>query len=315
MTGLSRRSFVAVTTGGLAAAILPIRDLAAQSEIPAGSVEAVFILAPDGEKMKVRIGADFQTVRLIGVDAPEPTKGNDETECYAAESTEFLTGLLTDQTVYLESDAEDKDNKDRLWRYVWANVNGVPTLINEYVLAQGMAIAQTEEKNTRYQKQLADAEASAKAEGLGLWGACGGDGHKAIPRHGGKQDPGQFGETLTASGMSVTVSDAFVTYDYNFSTPKGGYKFVIFNASLSFAGDGKKDYSSNRFEARDLDTDAKHKETFVLLDQPLGNGSLSTGSYVSGQVALEVQETSNNLLVQYQLDSFGDVFLYWYLQL
>jgi endonuclease YncB( thermonuclease family) len=287
----------------------------AQDAIPADAVEAAFLLAPDGEKMKVRIGTDFATVRLIGVDAPEPSAGNNETECYAAESTDLLTTLLTDQTVYLEADAEDKDNKDRLWRYVWAYVDGAPTLINEYLLAQGAGIAQTEEKNTRYQQRLADAQAAAKAAGLGLWGQCGGDGHKKIARHGGKDDPGQFGETLNAEGLFVTTSDAFVTYDYNFSTPKGGYKFVIFNATIENRGSDKRDYSSSRFEARDLDTDAKHKETFVLLDQPLGNGDLSSGSYVSGQVALEVQESSTNLLVQYQLASFGEVFLYWQLTL
>lgn len=311
---MSRRTLTTAAAGAGFFSLLP-RLSHAQTGIPAGATEAVFISAPDGEKMKVRIGADFQTVRLIGVDAPEPSAGNEEIECYYTESTEFLTNLLTDQTVYLESDVEDKDSKDRLWRYVWATVDGTPTLLNEYILAQGMAITQAEEKNVKYQKQLTDAEASAKAAGLGLWGACGGDGHKAIPRHGGKQDPGQFGETLTAGGMSVTVSDAFVSYDYNFSTPKGGYYFLIFNAYLQYNGEGKKGYASQRFEVRDLDTDVKHKETFVLLDQPLGTGDLSTGSYVSGQVALEVQETANNLLVQYQIDNGGDVFLYWYLQL
>lgn len=289
--------------------------LRAQDAIPDGAVEATFIMALDGEKMRVRIGTEFQNVRLIGVDAPEPTSGNNETECYATESTDLLATLLTDQTIYLESDAEDKDNKDRLWRYVWANVNGVPTLVNEYVLAQGGGIIQEEEKNTRYQQRLADAQAAAKSAGLGLWGACGGDGHKKIARHGGKDEPGQFGETLNAQGIFVTVSDPMVSYDYNFSTPKGGYKFLIFNATIENRGADKKGYASRRFEARDMDTDAKHKETFVLLDQPLGDGDLSTGSYVSGQVAIEVQETSTNLLVQYQLDSGGDVFLYWQLML
>lgn len=314
MNRFSRRTLTTSAAGASLVSLLP-RRLFAQAEIPLGATEAVFISAPDGEKMKVRVGADFQEVRMIGVDAPEPSPSDEETECYYAESTDFLTSLLTDQTVFLESDAEDKDGKDRLWRYVWATIDGTPMLLNEYVLAQGMAITQTEEKNVKYQKRLTDAEAAAKAAGLGLWGACGGDGHKAVARHGGKQDPGQFGETLVANGMSVTVSDPFTTYDYNFSTPKGGYYFLIFNAALQNNGEGKKEYESGRFEVRDLDTDVKHKETFVLLDQPLGTGNLSTGSYVSGQVALEVQETANNLLVQYQIDSGGHVFLYWYLQL
>ncbi|MGB3331114.1 MAG: thermonuclease family protein, partial [Thermomicrobiales bacterium] len=260
MKRASRRTLATAAAGVGLFALLP-RFSSAQAAIPAGAVEAVFISAPDGEKLKVRIGADFQTVRLIGVDAPEPSAGKEETECYYTESTDFLVNLLTDQTVYLESDTEDKDGKDRLWRYVWATIDGTPTLLNAYILAQGMAISQTEEKNVRYQKELAAAEASARAGGAGLWGACGGDGHKAIPRHGGKQDPGQFGEALTANGMSVTVSDPFVSYDYNFSTPKGGYYFLIFNAFLQYNGEGKKGYESGRFEVRDLDTDVKHKGT------------------------------------------------------
>ena len=282
-----------------------------QEAIPTGAVEATFLLAKDGEKIKVRIGVDSYEVRFIGVDAAEPAPSENETECYAKESTDLLTTLLTDQVVYLESDEDDKDDKDRLWRYVWANVNGVPTMLNEYILAQGAVITREEDENTRYQDRLHKAQESAKSAGLGLWGACGGNGHLAIPRHGGKMDPGVFGETLTAESLTVTPSEPFVTWDYNYLTPKGGYKFLIFTVNMQYVGDGKKDYSAGRFEARDLDTDAKHKETPLLFDQPLGSGELSTSSYVWGHVGLEVQETSTNLLVQYQTDSFGDVFMYW----
>jgi endonuclease YncB( thermonuclease family) len=282
-----------------------------QEAIPAGAVEATFLLAKDGEKIKVRIGVDSHEVRFIGIDAAEPAPGNDETECYARESTELLTTLLTDQVVYLESDDEDKDDKDRMWRYVWANVDGVPTMLNEYVLAQGAAITREEKKNVRYQDRLNQAQESAKAAGLGLWGVCSANGHLSIPRYGGKLEPGVFGETLVAENLWVTVSEPFASWDYNFLTPKGGYKFLIFTVNMEYHGDGKKEYSSGRFEARDLDTDAKHKETLLFFEQPLDRGELSTSSYVWGHVALEVQETSTNLLVQYQLDAYGEVFMYW----
>lgn len=312
---LSRRSFV--IGSAVAASITSLLPHFAQVQevIPAGAVEATFLLAKDGEKIKVRIGADTQEVRFIGVDAGEWAPSNNETECYATESTDFLTGLLTDQVVYLESDVEDKDDKDRLWRHVWATVNGVPTLLNEFVLAQGAAITREEDKNVRYQERFARAQDAAKDQSIGLWGVCNNNGHKAIPRYGGKDQPGVFGEALTADRLTVTVSEPFESWDYDYSTPKGGYKFLVFTVNMEYLGDGKKDYSSGRFEARDLDTDAKHKETPLLFEQSLDSGSLSTHSYVWGQVALEVQETATDLLVQYQLDSYGEVFMYWQLTL
>lgn len=306
-----RRKFLlgAIATTSLVS--IPSRAGLGQESIPPGAIEASFWFAIDGEKIMVRIGAETKEVRFIGVDAPEPAPSNEETECYFRESTDLLNSLLTDQTVYLESDVEDKDGKNRLWRYVWAYVNGVPTMMNEYVLAQGTAVTRDEEKNTRYLDRLSQSQEGAKTAGLGIWGNCQGNGHLAIPRYGGKLQPGVYGETLMAEGLAVTVSEPFVSWDYNFATPKGGYKFLIFTAHMQYLGDGKKKYSSDRFEARDLNTDAKHKETFLLFEQPLGRGELSHSSYVWGHVGLEVQETSTNLLVQYQLDAFGDVFMYW----
>jgi hypothetical protein len=187
----------------------------------------------------------------------------------------------------------------------------LPTLLNEYVLAQGAGITREEDKNMRYQDRLARAQESAEAAGLGLWGACEGNGHLAIPRYGSKLQPGAFGETLMAEGLAVTVSVPFVTWDYNYLTPKGGYKFLIFTVHMQYFGDGKKNYSSRRFEARDLVTDALHKETLLFFEQPLDSGDLPHSSYVWGHVGLEVQETASTLLVQYQLDAHGDVFMYW----
>jgi endonuclease YncB( thermonuclease family) len=121
----NRRQLVAGALGSGTLVSLSPRLVASQDTIPARAVEASFWFAVDGEKIKVQIGAKQHEVRFIGVDAPEPAPSNSETECYFRESTDLLTTLLTDQVVYLESDEEDKDGKDRLWRYVWAYVNGV----------------------------------------------------------------------------------------------------------------------------------------------------------------------------------------------
>ena len=45
--------------------------------------------------------------------------------------------------------------------------------------------------------------------------------------------------------------------------------------------------------------------------QPNAFPFLSTGENVSGQVAIEVQESAVNIRVQYQISSFGDNSVYW----
>ncbi len=311
----TRRQFVTTgTIAVLAPSIATVTALAAPPKgIPADATEATFVDAVDGEKIKVTIAGEDHEVRLIGVDAPELKNDDDLPECYFAESTSALKAMLAGRTLYLESDVEDKDSKDRLWRFVWIEGTIVPTLVNDQLLRDGTVILRTEEKNTKYQDRLQKAAKSAQTDGAGLWGSCGG-GHVAetpVPEHGSKGDPGVFGEELTGESVAVTPTDAFISYDYNYSTPKGGYKFLIFNASIVNNSDDEKKYNTDQFQVRDLDKDVLHKGTFVLLDQPLGNGALSHGSYVSGQVALEIQETATNLLLQYQVSAYGDNILYW----
>lgn len=273
-----------------------------------------FIAAVDGEKIKVVINGETEEVRFIGVDAPEISKGDNTTECYAKDARDYLRTVLAGQVVRLEADTEDKDNKDRLWRYVWAYVDGVEVLMNEQVLALGLATSQDEEKNTKYQERLEAAESSAKSSGLGLWGSCASP-HEETPRYGSGDNPAQWGETIDADGMAVTPSDAFLSYDYAYSQPKGGYVYLIFTAFVENVGGGKKDYSAGRFLAKDMSRDAEHKETFLLFDNGLGSGDLSPGSYVSGNVAIELQEGATNLRVKYQVNAFGGPSLYWLLQL
>ena len=184
-------------------------------------------------------------------------------------------------------------------------------MINEYVVSQGAAITQAVVKNTRYLKRLNAAPNQPKLRASVCGAFVVATGILRSPGTVESTKPGAFGETLIAENLAVTLSEPFVDMEYNYATPKGGYKFLIFTVNTQYLGDGKKDYSAGRFEVRDLDTDATHKETPLYFEQPLDSGELSNGSYVWGNVGLEVQETSTILLVQYQLESFGDVFMYW----
>ncbi len=309
-------TIVGIVVSMTASSIHAAQTDAVPSGIPDDAEAAVVTSHVDGEKFKVTLNGEEEEVRMIGIDAPEMKGEGDLPECYAQESLDHLASVIpVGETVYLQKDAEDKDNKDRLWRYVWIEgpIAILSELLNETIVENGYAIDREEETNTKFDQEIADAQKTAKSGNAGLWQGCGG-GHVAttpVPVHGSEDEPGQFGETLVAESVEVTLTNIAYSYDYNFSTPKGGYVFMILEVQLQNKGEDEKNYDSVRFTARDLDTDAKFEEAFVLLDQPLGSGELSTGEYVSGQVAIEVQESAVNIRVQYQISSFGDNSVYW----
>jgi micrococcal nuclease len=278
---------------------------------PSTAVAARVIEAVDGEKLTVRIDGEVAEVRLIGVDAPEPINDDDLVECFAVESTGYLDDLLSGETVYLESDVEDKDGKDRLWRFVWYGPDS--TLLNEHLLLEGTVILRKEEKNLKYQKRLKDAEKRAREDEAGLWGSCGG-GHvemTPIPRHGSGDDPGELGETLEAEGMAITLQSAYTAYNYGFSTPKGGYVYLVCEVRIENVDDENHGYRDGRFSAKDMDTDAEFDAAGSATDSPLGMGDLSPGEYVYGIVGIEIQETTRNVRVKYQVNEFGGDSVYW----
>lgn len=290
---------------------------AAPKGIPADAIAATYVEAVDGEKFKVAIDGDDHEVRMIGVDAPEQKNDKDLPECYAEESKARLDELLAGKTVYLEQDAEDKDGKDRLWRFVWyqPDSQGEALLLNEQLLAEGFVIGREEEKNTRYAERLATAEKQAKIESLGIWSSCGG-GHVAItpvPRHGSADDPGVLGETLTAENMEVTLVSAYTDYSYGFSSPKGGYVYLICEVMIRNVDDESHGYRDGRFSAKDMDTNADFDDVGSATDQGVGAGDLSPSEYVDGIIGIQVQETSRNLRVKYQLKEFGGDSVYWLL--
>lgn len=307
---MNRRKLLSMVTAATlsGATFTGLRQAAAQDQ------EGNFILAVDGEKLKVVINGDTHEVRLIGVDAPEMSKGDNATECFAKDARDYINTALVGQAVRLESDVDDHDKKDRLWRYVWASIDGAEVLLNEQVLALGLGTFQEDKKNVKYQAKLQAAEKSAKTANLGLWGTCDSP-HQEVPRYGSSDAPAQWGETIDADGVAVTPSDAFLSYDYAYSQPKAGYVYLIFTAFVENVGGGKKGYSSGRFLAKDMSRDVEHKETFLLFDQGLGSGDLSQGSYASGSVAIELQEGATNLRIKYQVNGMGGPSLYWLLQL
>jgi len=295
------------------------RSVLAQSlpdGVPTGSVEAEVRSHEDGDKFSVTVGGKTETVLLISADAPE--KG----ECFGDKASSRLKKLIPKgTTIYLEKDKDDRDGKVCLLRYVWLpREDGNARLIDERMVADGYSTFKSREGNTKYDSRLKKVEKKAKSEKRGLWKDCGG-GHvevtpkpKAteVPEVGEKGLPADIGATLETDGQSVTLQEAFFSYDYGYSTPKGGYVFLVMSVRIENVDDSDHGYEEARFKALNAETDAEYEYTFTLADQPLGSGELSPGEFVFGQVVLEVQDTPAPLLVQFDPSYLnGDDEVYW----
>lgn len=125
----------------------------------------------DGDTLEVELKGQSERVRLIGVDSPETNRGP---LCYGAEAAEKAQQLLgaSDGRVMLEKDVSERDRYGRLLRYVWLPGQGEPTMLNLEMAKQGYARAATYPPDVKHQQHFEEAEAQARTQNLGLWGAC-----------------------------------------------------------------------------------------------------------------------------------------------
>lgn len=121
--------------------------------------------------------ADLQTVRLVGLDAPDPRQvpWGDGAQAY-------LRRQLEGKTVELEFDMEAIDSYGRLLAYVWQDGQ----MINEALLSQGWGLAIARPPNLRYEQRLHHAQIVARALGRGIWN----------PEHPLRQTPSDFRRSL-----------------------------------------------------------------------------------------------------------------------
>ncbi|MBU7046085.1 MAG: thermonuclease family protein [Theionarchaea archaeon] len=108
----------------------------------------------DGDTFRLSNG---ETVRLIGIDAPELSQPGGE------ESREYLTQLILNKGITLEKGYEDRDKYNRLLRFVYID----DVCINEEMIRQGYAEARyLTDSISEYYIQL---EIEAEIARAGLW--------------------------------------------------------------------------------------------------------------------------------------------------
>ncbi|RLI98036.1 MAG: hypothetical protein DRO99_01755 [Candidatus Aenigmatarchaeota archaeon] len=111
----------------------------------------------DGDTIEIAGG---EKVRLIGIDTPE--RG----QHFYGEAKERLSELIGGREILLKPDVTDKDKYGRLLRYVFLNRT---ELVNIMLVREGLARALSIEPDTKYEKEIAEAESYARSRGLGIW--------------------------------------------------------------------------------------------------------------------------------------------------
>jgi micrococcal nuclease len=122
-----------------------------------GNVQtAMVVRVIDGDTIELSNG---NIVRLIGINAPE--KGS----YYFEEAKTALKNLVENKTVKLEKDVNNNDKYGRLLRYIFLG----DKLINLELVKNGYAHVFIVKPDTKYKKELINAENEAKLKQLGLW--------------------------------------------------------------------------------------------------------------------------------------------------
>lgn len=124
----------------------------------------------DGDTLVVAVEARPQTVRLIGVDAPERGRP------FAAEAAQFVRALVAGRAVWLEGDVQSHDRYARRLAYVWTappRHRDAPevrrTMLNARLLLAGYAVLLTVPPNVRYVDLFRAFQQEAREAGRGVW--------------------------------------------------------------------------------------------------------------------------------------------------
>ena len=117
------------------------------STTPISKVSATVVRVVDGDTIVVNLNGKEETVRLIGVDSPEsvhPTASKNTEAGFAA--SEFTNVYLSEETVELEFDVQERDKYGRLLAYVYLDGE----MFNEKLLKVGLASVATYPPNVKY---------------------------------------------------------------------------------------------------------------------------------------------------------------------
>jgi micrococcal nuclease len=191
-------------------------------KIPKGAVRADIEEGFDGGVVKVTINEPDSpddgrtiTIKLAGIALPATEGRGNPVECYGQEAFRRSWTLLSGHgaVLWLEADFSKVLKVDDLPAYAWfkGKKDKGPYLANELLVREGYATVTDDAANGPYAERLAVAQGAAMAEGLGLWGTCGGPG---VPAAGSGGSAGSESGATGYSWPSYDVDCPDISYGY-----------------------------------------------------------------------------------------------------
>ena len=132
-----------------------------EAEVSVGETNAVRVLRVlSGDSIEVEMDGQPVLVRYLFTDSPDPGE-----ELYN-EATKLNQLLVGNADVLLIAGETDRDGDGRLLRYV---LTGDGLLVNEQMIAEGMARYEPVSDTSPHHAAMATAEATARDLGIGVW--------------------------------------------------------------------------------------------------------------------------------------------------
>lgn len=145
-----------------------------QGEARSGQPATVISVA-DGDTINIRLqDGHTETVRLLDVDTPETVHPSKPVECGGPEASAYTKARLCQNesgkncNTSIQYLSIGRDKYQRVLGYIW--IDG--QLLNQELVERGLATHNNYGKENHYTNQIAHAEQTARAAGLGLWSMC-----------------------------------------------------------------------------------------------------------------------------------------------
>jgi len=167
---------------------------------PASAETGTVVGVVDGDTIKVSLEGRVRTVRLLGIDTPEPAREDRVAEPWADRATAFTRTLVEGRTVELETDpkADAEDKYGRALRYVFLPDG---RLLNATIVAEGHGQVYTRFPCSRL-AQLRQLERAARESGRGMWNPEG------ITRIAPEDAASSIGAIVTVCGLVASTRHA-----------------------------------------------------------------------------------------------------------
>lgn len=125
----------------------------------------------DGDTAIIRIEGIEKRCRYISINTEESVADpsyKENTEI-GRKASEYAKKLLTGKSVYIEYDVQTEDDYGRTLVYLYMEMDGKLVMINEYLVAEGIAQVMTVQPNVKYADRIVEAQKQARKDKKGFW--------------------------------------------------------------------------------------------------------------------------------------------------